>query len=192
MQLGGYRGNVRDALSHVNASDPAGVDTFFRRNLPRTGLYDSAGDTGQVALATGVMTSVPIWLRQGDVITNIAVRTGATAGATITNQWFALYDESSSLIGQSADGTSAALAANTTITKPLASAYTVQRTGLYFVGLMVAASTTPTLLGTVAAPAIVTGERALSQASGSSLTTTAPATIATPTAKQFVPYVVLT
>jgi hypothetical protein len=192
VQLGGYRGNVRDALSHVNASDPASPDTFFRRNLPRTGLYDSAGDTGQVALATGVMTSVPIWLRQGDVITNIAVRTGATAGATITNQWFALYDEAGALIGQSADGTSAALAANTTITKALASAYTVQRTGLYFVGLMVAASTTPTLLGTVAAPAIVTGERALSQASGSSLTTTAPATIATPTAKQFVPYVVLT
>ncbi|WKU08007.1 hypothetical protein [Micromonospora sp. HUAS LYJ1] len=192
MQLGGYRGNVRDALTHVNAADPASPDTFFRRNLPRTGLYDSASDTGQAALASGVMTSVPIWLRQGDVITNIAVRTGATAGATITNQWFALYDEAGALIGQSADGTSAALAANTTITKPLASAYTVQRTGLYFVGLMVAASTTPTLLGTVAAPAIVTGERALSQASGSSLTTTAPATIATPTAKQFVPYVVLT
>ncbi|WP_431892663.1 hypothetical protein [Micromonospora haikouensis] len=191
-QLGGYTRNVRNALAHVNAADPASPDTFYRRNLPRTGLYDSAGDTGQVALATGVMTSVPIYLSQGDVITNISARSGATAAGTPTNYWFALYDTSGALVGQTADQTSTAWAANTTKTLALASPYTVPTTGIYWVGIMVTATTPPTLLGSVAAPAIVTGERNLSQSSGSTLTTTAPATIATPTAKQFVPYVVLT
>ncbi|GIE29969.1 hypothetical protein Ait01nite_030140 [Actinoplanes italicus] len=193
-QLGGYRRNVRDLLEWANASDPASPETFARRNLPRIGLYDSAGDTGQVALATGVMTSVPIFLRAGDIITNISVRSGATAAGTPTNYWFALYDDSAvpALLGQTGDQTSTAWAANTTKTLALASPVTVPRTGIYYVGIMVTATTPPTLLGSVAAPAIVTGERALSQSSGSSLTASAPLTITSTTAKQFVPYVVLT
>ncbi|MFE6079976.1 hypothetical protein [Streptomyces virginiae] len=193
-QLGGYTRNVRDALAHLNASDPASPDTFFRRNLPRTGLYDSAGDTGQVALVTQVMTSVPIHLRAGDVVTNVSFRSGATAADTPTNWWFALYSDAATpaLLAQTADQTSTAWAANTTMTKALSAAYTVPKTGIYYVGIMVKATAVPTLLGTIAAPAIATGERALSQSSGSSLTTTAPATIASPTAKQFVPYVEIT
>lgn len=193
-QLGGYRGNVRDALAHLNLAEPASPDTFYRRNLPRVGLYDSAGDTGQVALATGVMTSVPIYLAAGDVITSISARSGATAAGTPTNYWFALYSTAATpaLLSQSADQTSTAWAANTTKTLALGAVQTISTSGIYWVGIMVTATTPPTLLGTVTAPAIVTGERNLSQSSGSSLTTTAPATIATPTAKQFVPYVVLT
>jgi len=193
-QLGGYTRNVRDALAHLNLGDPSGPDTFYRRNMPRIGLYDSAGDTGQVALATGVMTSVPIFLFAGDVITNISVRSGATAAGTPTNYWLALYSDAATpaLLAQTADQTTTAWAANTTKTLALSSPYTVLRTGVYWVGIMVTATTPPTLLGNVAAPAIVTGERNLSQSSGAGLTTTAPATIATPTAKQFVPYVVIT
>lgn len=193
MQLGGYKRNVRDLLAWANAGDPSSPDTFFRRNMPRIGLYDSAGDTGQVALATGVMTSVPIPLRAGDVITNISFRSGATALATGSNWWFALYSAAAipALLAQTADQTSGAWAANTTQTKALTTPQTITADGIYYVGIMVAASTVPTLLGTVAAPAIVTGERALSQSSGSSLTNLAPSTIASTTAKQFVPYVVL-
>jgi hypothetical protein len=193
-QLGGYTRNVRDALAHENLADPSSPDTFFRRNQPRVGLYDSASDTGQVALTTQVMTSVPVYLQAGDVITNISVRSGATAADTPTNWWFALYSDAGTpaLLAQTADQTTTAWAANTTKTLALASAYTVPRTGIYWVGIMVKATAPPTLLGACAAPAIVTGERNLSQSSGSALTTTAPATIATPTAKSFVPYVVLT
>jgi hypothetical protein len=193
-QLGAYTRNVRDALAHYNLSDPSGADTFFRRNLPRVGLYDSAGDTGQVALTTEVMTSVPIYLQAGDTITNVSFRSGATAANTPTNWWFALYSNAATpaLLAQTADQTNTAWAANTTKTVALASAQTIRTSGIYWVGIMVKATAVPTLLGTVAAPAIVTGERNLSQSSGSTLTDTAPATIATPTAKQFVPYVVLT
>lgn len=193
-QLGAYTRNVRDALATFNLSDPAGPDTFFRRNLPRIGLYDSASDTGQLALATGVMTSVPIYLQAGDVITNLSFRSGATAADTPTAWWFALYSKAATpaLLAQTANQAAAAWAANTTKTLALASAQTIAESGVYWAAIMVAATTPPTLLGSVAAPAIVTGERNLSQSSGSALTTTAPATIATPTAKQFVPYVVAT
>lgn len=193
-QLGGYARNVRDALSHFNLSDPSSPDTFFRRNLPRIGLYDSAGDTGQVALATGVMTSVPIYLFAGDVITNVSFRSGATAAGTPTNWWFSLYNNASTpaLLAQTADQTTGAWAANTTKTLALSAAKTITESGVYWVGINVTATTVPTLLGSVAAPAIVTGERNLSQSSGSGLTTTAPATITSVTAKSFVPYVVLT
>lgn len=193
-QLGAYGRNVRDALAHLNLSDPASPDTFFRRNQPRHGLYDSAGDTGQVALVTEVMTSVPIYLHAGDVVTNLSFRSGATAAGTPVNWWFALYSDAATpaLLAQSADQTSTAWAANTTKTLALASAYTVPKSGIYWAAIMVKATTVPTLLGACAAPAIVTGERNLSQSSGSALAATAPATIATPTAKQFVPYVVIT
>ena len=193
-QLGGYGRNVRDALGFLNLADPASPDTFFRRNMPRIGQYDDAGDTGHVALVTQVMTSVPIYLHAGDVITNISARSGATAAGTPTNWWFALYDDAATpaLLAQTADQLTAAWAANTTKTLALSAAQTIKRSGIYWVGIHVKATTVPTLLGSCAAPAIVTGERNLSQSSGSALTTTAPATIATPTAKDFVPYVVLT
>lgn len=194
MQLGGYKRNVRDLLGYANCGDPASPDAFHRRNLPRTNLYDSAGDTGQVALVTEVMTSVPIYLHAGDVITNISVRSGATAANTPTNYWLALYSSAATpaLLAQTADQTSTAWGANTTKTLALATAQTITESGVYWVGIMVKATAVPTLLGAVGAPAIVTGERNLSQSSGSSLAATAPATIATPTAKQFIPYVVLT
>lgn len=193
-QLGLYKGNVRDALSFLNAQDPASPSAFFRRNMPRNGLYDSAGDTGQVALTTQVMTSVPIFLAAGDVITNVSVRSGATAADTPTNWFFALYSNAATpaLLAQTADQTTGAIAANTTLTVALATAQTISTSGIYWIGIMVKATAVPTLLGCAVAPAIATGERNLSQSSGSSLTTTAPATIATPTAKNFAPYVVLT
>lgn len=194
MSAGLFTRSIRDTLGYKQAGVPSSPDTFYRRNLPRQGLYDSASDTGQVALATGVMTSVPIALQAGDVITSISVRSGATAAGTPTAYWVALYDDSATpaLLSQSADQTSTAWAANTTKTLALAAAQTIVRTGIYYVGIMVTATTPPTLLGSIGAPAIATGERALSQSSGSGLTTTAPATITSTTAKQFVPYVLLT
>jgi len=120
-ELGGYNRNVRDALGFVNLADPSSPDTFFRRNMHRVGQYDDAGDTGHVALVTQVMTSVPIYLHAGDVITNISFRSGATAANTPTNWWFALYSKAATpaLLAQTADQLTAAWALNTTMTKAL-------------------------------------------------------------------------
>lgn len=192
--LGLQNRNTRDAVGYLNAADPADPDTFFRRNLPRTGLADSAGDSGHVALATGVMTSVPIPLAAGDLVTNLTFISGATAAGTPTAYWFALFsmDATPALLAQTADQTTTAWAANTVKTLALATAQRIVKTGLYYAACMVTATTPPSLIGTVGAKPVVTGERNLSQSSGSGLTTTAPATIATPTVKTFVPLVVVT
>ncbi|MFD0347334.1 hypothetical protein ACFQ0M_17260 [Kitasatospora aburaviensis] len=71
---------------------------------------------------------------------------------------------------------------------------TIQTDGTYWVGIMVKATTVPSLVGvsTTASAGIVTGEKNLAQTSGSALTTTAPATIASPTAAATAPLVIIT
>lgn len=192
-QLGLFKGVLRDALGWMNTTAPTN-GTFVRTNIPRVGLYDSAGDTGQVALATGVMTSVPVYLAAGDVVTNLSFRSGATAAGTPTAWWFALYSNASipALLAQTADQATGAWAANTTKTLALATAQTVTVSGVYWAAVMVTATTPPTLMGSGVVAPIATGEKNLSQSSGSSLTTAAPTTIASPAVKQFAPFVAIT
>jgi len=193
-QLGLFGGNVRDALVPWDVAAPSSPSTFYRTNLPRFGLYDSASDSGHVALTTQVMTAVRIKLAAGDVITNVSYFVGATAAGTPTNSWVALYSNAATpaLLAQSADATSGALAASTKQTIALATAQTITKTDFYWVAIMSKATTVPSLLGALGVPPIVTGEANMAVTSGSALTTTAPATLATPTVSRFVPYVVLT
>lgn len=157
------------------------------------------------ALSTGVMSSYAVYLSAGDVITNVAFRSGATAAGTPTHYWFALYDASATaaLIAQTDDQTTTAWAANTTISLPLTTPaagwsvpYTVKKSGVHYVAIMVAATTVPSLVSQALFHAdlstgLVTGQKVLAQTSGSALTATAPATIATPTAASVVAYAVL-
>lgn len=193
-QLGAFQGIPRDALGFLNPMGPSVPTQFFRSNLPRFGLADSGGDAGSVPLLTQVMTSVPLFLAAGDVITNLSFHSGQTAAGTPTNWWFALYDTSANpaLIAQSADQLTAAWAAFTVKTLALSAPYTVPKTGVYWAACMVKATAVPSLLGCLVPKPIVTGERNLAQSSGSALTTTAPATIATPTVQSFAPLVVAT
>jgi hypothetical protein len=192
-QLGLFSGNVRDALAPWDYALPSSPSTFFRANMPRFGLYDSVSDSGSVALTTQVMTAVPVKLVAGEVVTSISYFVGTTAAGTPTNSWVALYSSAATpaLLAQSADALTGALAANTKVTGTLATAQTITVNGIYWAAIMSKATTVPTLLGSIAVPPIVTGERNLAVTSGASLTATAPATLATPTVQRFVPYVVL-
>ncbi len=186
------KGDVVKFLTFLSGATAAGTPTNWW-----FALYNPAGDTGQVALTTQVMTSVPVHLRAGDVITSISARSGATAADTPTNWWFALYDPAgATLLGQTADQTNTAWAANTAMKVALASPYVVPTTGVYRAAIMVKATTVPTLAGLSvragASAAVVAGQAVLAQTSGTGLTTTAPATIATPTAVGTVPYVAAT
>lgn len=157
--------------------------------------FDSSGGAAfsdLAALATGVQTYTGIWLVAGDVINKITWRSGATAAGTPTHYYTALYSPAGALLQQSADQLSAAWAANTTMDLALAAAVTVTATGWYQAALMVAATTPPSIVGcTLFNLAISTGlsqgltglptPAILAQTSGSALTGTAPATIATPT-----------
>ncbi|AZM46571.1 hypothetical protein DMB38_12780 [Streptomyces sp. WAC 06738] len=180
--LGQYRGNPRDDLGWLNTAGRPSV--FHRANLPRVGLDDVA------ALTSGVMTLAALWLNDGDTVTNLSVISGATAAATPTNYWAALYSPTGALMAQSADQTSTAWSADTVKTLALATPQKVTRSGVYYVGVMVAAGTVPTLVGSSGARPVLTGEGNLSQTSGSSLTATAPATIASPAFKRQVPLVI--
>lgn len=184
--LGQYRGVLRDDLGYLNTTGRPNV--YHRANLPRVGLGD------QTALASGVMTAVPIWLESGDLVTNLTFISGATAAGTPTNWWFALYSNASTpaLLAQSADQTSTAWAADTAKTLALATPQRISVSGIYWAAVNVTATTPPTLAGSVGAKPVLTGEGNLAVSSGSTLTTTAPATLATPAFKRTVPLVIVT
>lgn len=186
-RLGVFKGNPADALGYLNPSINPDTVAFHRANLPRIGLTDLT-----TALATGVMTSVPLDLEAGDTVTSLSVVVGATAAGTPTHFFLALYDTSATpaLLGQSADQTSTAMAADSVQTIALATPVKISKSGTYRVGIMSAAATPPSLLGTLGAKPILTGQTALAQTSGSALTATAPATIATPAATRSYPLVV--
>lgn len=185
--LGASLGTRRVSL--LNGS-PSGT---FRTNLvDRLQLSSNLS-----ALTSAVMLSVALPLERGDVVTNLTFLSGATAVGTPANWWFALYDTAATpaLIAQTADQTSTAWAANTAKTVALSAPYTVTTSGVYYASVMVKASSVCTLAGVAlenaaAAGAVVTGQAILAQTSGSSLTATAPSTIASPTTVANVPYVI--
>lgn len=72
----------------------------------------------------------------------------------------------------------------------------VPRTGIYYVGICVAAATPPSVHGqglanTALSAGILTGMKRIAGTNGSGLTSTAPATIASPTANATRLYLVL-
>lgn len=196
--MGRYTGVIRDDLADIMDSrsiDYPGVDFSagtYRATMPRR-----AAVSDLAALSTGVMTATPVFLRAGDTVTNIAFVSGATAAGTPTHWWFALYDSAATpkLLAQTADQTTGAWAANTAKTLALTAPVTITEDGIYWVAVMVAATTVPTLAGASvqagAAGAVTTGDTPLAETSGSGLTATAPATIASPTTVGKVPFAVL-
>lgn len=168
-----------------------GKPGFFRSNMRRNDVTTDVA----AALTTQVMTGVQIALQVGDVVTKIGVAIGHTAAGTPTNQFVALYSAAATpaLLGQSTDTLTAAIAADAVSEYTLATPQTITATGLYVVAYMVKATTVPSIWckafpansylnvgATLTSPAQV--QSPLAQTSGSSLTGTAPATWASPSA----------
>ncbi len=104
--------------------------------------------------SSGWLYLCPIWLPKGLVVSSISFTSGNTAGATLTNQWFALFNSSRVALARTADQTTAAWAANTTKTLNIAQAtagaattYTTTYTGLHYIGFLIAATTVPSIIG---------------------------------------------
>lgn len=167
---------------------------LFRENVPR---FQCNGNLS--ALTTEVMLATAIHLDAGEIVTNLTFMSATTAANTPVNWWFALYSNASTpaLMAQTADQTTTAWAANTAKTVALATAQRISESGIYYAAIMVKATAVPTLVGFAVhhanvAGAIVSGQKVLARTSGSSLTDTAPATIATPTTVANIPYCVAT
>jgi hypothetical protein len=146
------------------------------------------------ALVSGRETLVLVWMNAGDIITSITVCSATTALVAGTNQWFSLRSSARVLLKTTADDTSTAWAANTAKTLTLSGGtYAVLTSGYYYIGIMVAAGTVPTLIGTNGVAGINNIALSVSGFDGTNtgLTTpaTAPATSAVLTAHSPLPYV---
>jgi len=197
----GPGGNTSQAVTY----DTYGSDTVQLANpavSARTnfGRYEPLADVA-AAVVTAQVTFVPVLLLDGDVISNIIVKVGATAAGTPTHGFLALYSPAGALLHQTADFTTTARAANATIDAALTATYTVPAGGggVFFVGIGFTATTVPSLLSRVVPAATsltsVLGSVPLAQATvGGAYGATAPATIsgATGIAKSVnAPYVIL-
>lgn len=172
-------------------------EVLLNGGIMRTNIAREEATANIAALTTQVMLSVALPLQKRDYIAKLAFRSVTTAANVPTNWWFALYDPAGALVGQTADQLTAAWAADTTKQLALATPYEAPAAGCYFAAIMMKATTPVSLLGKAVQHAdvsdgLVTGQVNLAQTSGSSLTTTAPATIATPTAVVNVPLVIAT
>lgn len=154
-------------------------DIFLRPNLilgetiTRSAMLNSS-----VAITSGTLFLTAVPLLSGVSVGHLKFYNNGAA-VSPTHWWFALFDSSLNMLAVTADRTSTAWNANTptslaiaTIASGAATSFTTTYTGLYYVGIMMAAGTTVTLIGGGHAASGVIGDTpVLAGASTASLTT---------------------
>lgn len=165
----------------ISGSNQSGLAQTFPRFVSGANL---------ACLTTQVMFMAAIDVRAPTTISRISFLSGLTGINAATNWWFALYTASRALLAQSADQTSGAWAASTLKTLPLAAAQQVQP-GLYYVAVMVKATTVPTLEGVADTTVLSGAAPILHGTADGSLTTTAPSTATTITPTVNNPYAIV-
>jgi hypothetical protein len=175
-------------------------DVPARTNAEYFGLGGLA-DGALAATGVGCFVAVPIDI--GTVVSKVSLLVGATAGGTITHQFAAIYSgiATPALIAQSADTTSAAIAASGAASWSLTAPQTITAAqapnGYIYAGVAITATTVPTA-AVVAVPTAVgyqwfpNSPLFFSATAGTALAGTAAATIASPAAKAVAPLVFLT
>lgn len=165
--------------------------------------FGAGGLTDGALAATGVGCAVAVPVENGDVFTKVSLIAGATAEATGTHAFAALYSglATPAVLGQSADVTgAAAVAASGLYTFTLSSAIQVTPTnapnGFLYADISITAGTVPTAAVASTPTAIgyqwfSNGPLFLSATHGSALAGTAATTIASPSAKAVAPIVFL-
>ena len=109
----------------------------------RTGSRHTNGgilSTGRLTLAGGCI--IPAGVR----VSNITFVSGTTALSVGSNQWFCLVDQSNNVLAKTADDTSTAWGAGTAKTLALSTAYTPSSTIAVYLGIVVVATTPPSLI----------------------------------------------
>jgi hypothetical protein len=117
-----------------------------------------------------------IYLKAGQIVSNISIWSATTAAGTPTNCIFGLYDINRNLLAQSANQTTTAWAANTERKLAMTTAYKVPTSGVYYIGFFVAATTIPTCKGGTAktSGSLAAAGPILHGTSSTGLTTTLP------------------
>lgn len=171
---GGWRNtsnNITPLLNNRKVLTGALYETFDR---------DLCDEVNTAALSSGRLSLQAIYLPAGTTINSISFWSATTALATGTNQLFGLYDQNLNLLRSSTNDTSTAWAANSRKTLSLTSAFTTTYSGLHYLGIMVAATTVPTLKGNTAKTGgqLNAGTPSMGGTSTTGLTTALPATAA--------------
>ena len=172
---------VKDSAA---ATGLAWATSWWASRMPTGAISETTSRKGMEDLSSQGLTSqelflVAIYLPVDATITSISFVSAATAAGTPTNWWFALYDSSRNLLRQTADQTTTAWAANTLKTVNLTSTYTTTVEGLYYIGIMMKATTPISVhrrnVGVAAASLALTQlAPILAGASSTGLTDTAP------------------
>lgn len=124
------------------------------------------------SLTSGTLVMQAIMLRAGQVITTITYSCRTTALSGGNNQWFGLFDANRVCLAVTNDDTSTAWSSGALKSLNLTSPYTITTTGQYYVGIMVKATTVPTLAGIAnAATPLVTLAPKLMGSANTGLTT---------------------
>jgi hypothetical protein len=123
-----------------------GLTNCIAETIPR----EICTETNTTVAASGTLFMQAIYLRAGQLISNITACSATTAAGTPTNYAFGLYDASRNLLANTANQTTTAWAANTIKTVALTSAYRVPTSGLYYIGYYMTATTVATLKGNTA------------------------------------------
>lgn len=120
-----------------------GASGTLAETMPR----QTCPEVNTTAGASGTLFLQAIYLKAGTLISNITAWSATTAAATTSNLFFALYDKNLALLAQSANQGAYTWAANSAKTLAMTTAYRVTTSGLYYIGVMQAATTIATLKG---------------------------------------------
>ncbi len=161
-----FAGTTAEAvLQNIGARVPEAT-TYTRldrdnatRFLPTAAIAQSLNRTDINSQTFGFLTSgqqsfVLCWLPAGTV-SSITFVSGTTAAVSPSNQWFSIYDTNRNKLAVTVDDTTTAWAGSATKTLSISGGYVVPTEGYYYIGIMVAASTVPTIIGVSTTATIV-------------------------------------
>lgn len=123
--------------------EPTGV---FAATIPR----ELCTETNTVGPTTGVLYMQALYLKAGQLVSNIGISSATTAAGTPTHFMVGLYDSSRNLLANCADQTTSAWAANTYKSLAMGTPYRVPTSGLYYIGFFQTATTMNTWKGQTA------------------------------------------
>ena len=129
---------------------PAAANLGATGTIAETVARELCAEVNTTAGASGTLFLNAIYLRAGQLVSNITIWSATTAAATPTNGFFALYDVNRNLLAQSANFTTEAWAANSIKTKAMTTPYRVPTSGQYYIGLLQVATTIATIKGNTA------------------------------------------
>jgi hypothetical protein len=145
-QEGQWRHHDSQGAEYTYAGPPTanlGITGTLAESMPR----ETCPEVNTTAPASGTLAMQAIYLKAGQLVSNITLASAITPAGTPTNYFFGLYDVNRNLLAQSANQTTTAWASNTVKTLAMTTPYRVPASGLYYIGYFMTATTVATLKG---------------------------------------------